>query len=190
MGRSPSDEDAGKPSDESLISAAIQGDEEAFGLLVGRHKRRVFRLASRFARNAHELDDICQEVFIRVYEHLGRFSRNAPFGHWLSRITINVCYDAIKKARRDRSHLRLEEVPLDWATVAEEGASGREAYETVMWGLERLRPEQRLVITLFELEEMPVREISELTGWSEGNVRVRAHRARQALKKILEVHHE
>ncbi len=137
------------------------------------------------------MDDICQDVFIKVYEHLNEFRREAPFEHWLSRITINVCYDALKKAKREKDHLPIEVLSSDVRDRSlEAGEAARQAYETLMWALARLRPDERIVITLLELEEKSVKDVAVLTGWREGNVRVRAHRARQVLKKILEEHHE
>jgi RNA polymerase sigma-70 factor, ECF subfamily len=191
MGISPQDTEADRVYDERLVEAASHGDDEAFSRLVSRHKHRVFGLASRFARHSHELDDICQDVFIKVYEHLGKFRREAPFEHWLSRITINVCYDAIKKAKREKDHLPIEALSSDIRDGSPEaGEADRQAYETLMCALARLRPDERVVITLLELEEKSVKDVAALMGWSEGNIRVRAHRARQALKKILEEHHE
>lgn len=190
MGKGPVVEEADRLCDERLVQAAIRGDEGAFSLLVARYKRQVFKLASHFAGNAHELDDICQEAFIRAYEHLRTFRGDAPFLHWLRRITINACYDALKRARKDKRNLSLDGMPPELAeTMARENVAAREAYDTLMWAMKRLAPDERMVVTLFELEQMPVREIARLTGWSEGNVRVRAHRARQALKRILEVPH-
>ena len=177
--------------DDELVEAARRGDDGAFSRLVARYKPHVFRLAAHFARHPHELDDICQEVFIKAYERLGTYRRESPFEHWLSRITIHTCRDALRKTRRDRRHLPLEELPFELQDTAREARDeAREAYETLMWGMAGLRPDERVVLTLLELEEKTVREVAALTGWSEGNVRVRAHRARGALRRILEEHHE
>jgi RNA polymerase sigma-70 factor (ECF subfamily) len=173
-------------SDECLIQFTIAGDDEAFAELVRRHKGRVFGIASRFARNDHELDDVCQEIFIKVYRNLGRFRGEAPFVHWLSRITVRACYDLLRRTRREREQVPLDGLPLR----ADDNVAPQRAREVLEFAMAKLSAEQRLVITLLELEEKSVRETAELTGWSEVNVRVRALRARQALKKILEINHE
>jgi len=158
---------------------------------VIRYKHHVFRLASRFARDSFELEDLCQEVFIKVYERLGSFRREAPFEHWLNRITVNTCYDMLRKTKRHRDHVSFEQLPFEPRDAAVENqAEARQAYETLMRGLSGLKPKERIVITLLDLEENSVQETAKLTGWSEGNVRVRAHRARQALKRILEGDYE
>jgi RNA polymerase sigma-70 factor (ECF subfamily) len=174
-------------SEERLIKAALDGDDGAFAQLVTRHKRRVFCLASRFTRDYDELEDICQDVFIKAFEHLGKFRHSAPFEHWLSRITVHTCYDALRKRRNEKYHRPLDDVAYEISdTAAEARRESREAREVLEWAMARIKPEERLVITLMELEEKTVRETADLTGWSETNVKVRAHRARQSLKKILE----
>ena len=174
-------------SDERLISAALAGDDGAFARLVGRHKRRVFGLAYRFARDHDELEDICQEVFIKVYEKLGTFRGEAPFEHWVTKITVRVCHDALRARRHEKHSLALDDKAFDIKDDAEALRSkARQARELLRWAMGFLAPDQRLVITLMELEEMTLRETAGMTGWSESNVKVRAFRARQALRKILE----
>jgi len=174
-----------EPADERLVAAARAGDDQAFAALVSRHKARVFGMAARFARDAQEIEDLAQEIFLRAYRKLGAFHGAAPFEHWLSRVAVRCCYDRLRKRRREGVRVPLEELELPAAP--DPGAEA--AREVLEYGLSRLKPAERLVITLLELEERSVREIAELTGWSEGNVKVRAHRARQALKKVLEESH-
>jgi RNA polymerase sigma-70 factor, ECF subfamily len=176
-----------EPTDESLVIAALAGDDEAFSRLVGRHKRRIFRLAGRFARDSDELEDICQEVFIKVFENLASFRRDAPFEHWLSRIAVRSCYDALRSRRHERSHTPLDDVAFELHDQAADARnSAIQMRDLLNRALARLKPDERLVITLMELEEYSVKEISASTGWSEANVKVRAHRAREVLKRILE----
>jgi len=85
----------------------------------------------------------------------------------------------------------FEQLPFEpQDAVVETQAEARQAYETLMRGLSKLKPKERIVITLLDLEENSVQETAKLTGWSEGNVRVRAFRARQALRRILEEEYE
>jgi RNA polymerase sigma-70 factor, ECF subfamily len=174
------------PTDERLIEATISGDDEAFTELVQRHKRKVFRIVARFVRNDLELDDICQEVFIKVYQNMRKYRRDAPFEHWVSKIAVNACYDELRKQRREGYKVSLEDVTLSLKDHASEEISSGEAWKILKQALARLRPEYRLVITLLNLEEKSVREVSALTGWSEANIKVRAFRARKELKRILE----
>jgi len=175
------------PTDERLVSATLTGDDEAFGELVRRYKQRVFSISARHVRNSDELDDVCQEIFIKVYQNLGKYRADAPFEHWISKIAVNACYDTLRKQRR-----KEKEVPLDNVEFAlsdppsSEEIPSNEAWEILRHALAKLRPKDRMVITLLNLEEKSIREVSALTGWSESNVKVRAFRARNELKKILE----
>lgn len=175
-----------EPKDGDLIRAALSGDDESFTELVRRHKRKVFGIVARFARNESELDDICQEVFIKVYQTLRKYRAEAPFEHWVSKITVNACYDELRKQRREGYNVPLDDVAFSLGDLPKEDAAASEALEILRPALARLRPEDRLVITLLNLEEKSVRDVSALTGWSEANVKVRAFRARKELKRILE----
>lgn len=180
-----------EPSDESLVTAARAGNDEAFTRLVVRHKGRVFRLAARFSRNSLELDDICQDVFIKAYEKLSTFRNDAPFEHWLVRITVRVCHDALRGRKHEKNHLSLDDQGPELRDRDEDARSqARQAREILAFALERLKPDERLVITLLELEQLTVREIAAVTGWSEANVKVRGFRARQALRRVLEKYDE
>jgi len=172
--------------DEGLVGAALSGDDEAFAELIRRHKRKVASTASRFARDIQELDDICQDIFIKVYQNLGGFRGDAPFSHWLMRIAVRTCYDALRARRRERLNVPLDSVDFALGGPSTEGQeSARHAKFLLDRVMPRLKPEERLVITLVELEGYSVKEVAGLTGWSESNVKVRAFRARHALKKLI-----
>ena len=179
------------PTDEDLVTAALDGDDDAFAELVRRHRRRVFATAARFARDDHQLDDLCQEVFIRAFRNLSKFRGDAPFEHWLARLTTSACYDFLRKERKIRAQFPLDAVQFEPKDLSVEAAiAGGRARELLEFAMRKLAPDERLIITLCELEERSVRETAALTGWSESNVKVRAFRARQSLKKILELSDE
>jgi RNA polymerase sigma-70 factor (ECF subfamily) len=178
-------------SDESLISAIRAGNNAAFAQLVGKYKRRVFGLAARFARDNDELEDICQNVFIKIYENLSSFRNDAPFEHWLTRVAVRTCHDALRDRRHEKNNLRLDDRAYELQDNAEKARDdARLARDFLKSALSRLTPDERLVITLLELEGFSVREIAAVTDWSEANVKVRAHRARQALKRVVEDYDE
>ncbi len=172
--------------DADLVRKTIAGDDEAFAELVRRHKRSVLRTAARFARSAAELEDLGQEAFFRAYRDLRGFRGDAPFGHWLARVTARACYDALRKRRREERDVSLEGLPVPPADPGtEDGAAAGHARLVLREAMSRLKPEERLVITLFELEGLSAREVAELMGWNETLVKVRAFRARQALKRSI-----
>jgi RNA polymerase sigma-70 factor (ECF subfamily) len=172
--------------DAALVRSAVGGDNEAFAELVSRHKGTVLRRAARFARNHADLEDLGQETFLRAYRDLRSFRGDAPFGHWLSRIAVRVCYDALRKRRGEEKDVSLEVLAYPLADPSTgNGTSAQLARIVLDRAMSRLKPEDRLVITLYELEDRSVREVAELTGWSETRVKVRAFRARQALKRWI-----
>ncbi len=175
-----------------LIAAVLQGDAASFEPLVQKYSPRVFAAARRYARRDSEIEDIAQEVWVKAYQKLSSFRGEAPFEHWLMRLTVRTCFDSLRRHQRNRESAfsELSEPENDWLerfaaqpdTTSEGADAARQLIERV---LENLSPAGRLVITLLEIEDRSVKDISELTGWSVPLVKVRAFRARAEMRKIL-----
>ena len=181
-----------EPTDAELIAAVLQGDTARFEPLVVKYQPRIFATARRYARRESEVEDIVQEVFLKAFQKLASFRGEAPFEHWLMRLAVRTCYDFLRGHQRNRemTFSELTEPEQDWLDryVAEPDAADENAAaarQLVGRLLETLSPSARLVITLLEIEEKSVKEISRLTGWSVSLVKVRAFRARAEMKKIL-----
>jgi len=173
--------------DERLVADTLSGDDDAFAELTRRHKSRVFGVAARFARDASEIDDICQDVFVQAYFKLRQFRGDSPFEHWLLRITTFKCYDYLRKRQRSGPAISTDALlESGFEPAAPPPDEPHPALERLHSALVQLSPKERLVITLLELEDKTLQEISELTGWSVNNVKVRAFRARAALRKLME----
>jgi RNA polymerase sigma-70 factor (ECF subfamily) len=175
-----------------LIAAVLKGDSASFEPLVQKYSPRVFATARRYARRESEVEDIAQEVWLKAFEKLKSYRGEAPFEHWLMRMTVRTCYDFLRGHQRNRelSFSDLSEPESDWLerfVSAPEAASENAAAAKMLVGrvLERLTPQARLVITLLEIEDRSVKEISKLTGWSVPLVKVRAFRARAEMRKIV-----
>ena len=175
-----------------LIAAVLQGHAASFEPLVEKYSPRVFATARRYARRENEVEDIAQEVWLKAFEKLGSFRGEAPFEHWLMRLTVRTCYDFLRRHQRNResAFTDLTGPEADWLerfvaqpeTATETADAARLLVRRV---LERLSPAARLIITLLEIEDRPVREIARLTGWSVPLVKVRAFRARAEMRKLL-----
>jgi RNA polymerase sigma-70 factor (ECF subfamily) len=160
--------------------------------LVQKYSPRVFATARRYARRESEVEDIAQEVWLKAFDKLKSFRGEAPFEHWLMRMTVRTCYDFLRGHQRNRESAfsDLSEPESDWLdrfvtapeTASENADAAKMLVERV---LERLSPPARLVITLLEIEDRPVKEIARLTGWSVPLVKVRAFRARAEMRKIV-----
>lgn len=138
------------------------------------------------------MEDLVQEIFLKAYGKLDTWRGDAPFEHWLMRLAVRTCYDALRSHRRNREH-SVTDLSGDEADWLERHASSPESSSTDADGaralvatvLEQMSPAHRLVLTLMEIEERSVKEIAELTGWSIPLVKVRAFRARAEMRKIL-----
>ena len=170
----------------------MAGDTHDFEELIRRHQSRVFATARRYSRREDEVEDIVQEVFLKAFERLPGFRFEAPFEHWLMRVTVRTCYDFLRVHQRTREHsfADLSDEEEDWLErfrAEPDDADERAAAARALVGrlMETLPPDFRLVIQLLEIEERSIREIHELTGWSTPLIKVRAFRARAAMRKAL-----
>ena len=178
--------------DADLIAAVLKGDTASFEPLVKKYSPRLFATARRYARRESEVEDIVQEVWTKAFQKLSSFRGEAPFEHWLMRMAVRTCYDALRSHQRNRetSFSELSEPETDWLDhfvtnpdqSSEHAAAARELVQHL---LEQLTPPARLVINLLEIEERSIKEISQLTGWSVPLVKVRAFRARAEMRKCL-----
>ena len=181
-----------EPADEDRIAAVLAGDTASFEPLVQKYSPRIFAMARRYARREDEVEDVAQEIWSKAYQRLAGFRGEAPFEHWLMRLAVRTCYDFLRRHQRNResSFTELTETENEWldrfvAEPAEAPEDADAARQLVQRILDELSPDARLVITLLEIEERSVKEISQLTGWSSTLVKVRAFRARARMKGIL-----
>lgn len=179
-------------SDASVIAAIRAGETGRFEELVCRYQPRLFATARRYARRQDEIEDIVQQVFVKVFQNLDSWRGDAPFEHWIMRIAVRVCYDALRAHQRNRedSMTQLSPEESDWlehhaAAPESSGIDADAARSLVARAFEQLAPASRLILTLLELEDRSVKEISALTGWSVPLVKVRAFRARAEMRRIL-----
>jgi RNA polymerase sigma-70 factor (ECF subfamily) len=178
--------------EKDIITQAKNGDKSAFMKLVSKYKPRVLSTASRFGRDSEEVRDLAQDVFVEIWNGLPGYNHSAPFEHWLSRVATNRCLRYLRKnyVRRSLeviglfSHRDEKVDPIDDESSRARNAS--EARDILGLALRRLAPKDALAITLKEIEGRTIAEIARDTGWSQGSVKVRTHRARQKLRSILE----
>jgi RNA polymerase sigma-70 factor (ECF subfamily) len=177
----------------ALVRGALAHDDEAARELVRELFPMVVKIvrAHRPRRTAEE--DLCQMIFIKVFQNLEQFSGKVPLEHWVSRIAVNTCLNQIasEKIRPELRHADLSEEEV--AVVENLAASSDElgpdkklaARQLVDHLLSALKPAERLVIDLVYLQGRSVEEIRKITGWSAALVKVRAFRARQKMKGLL-----
>src|SRR3954471_10899770 len=160
-------------SDAELIAAVLKGETACFVPFVASYSPRLFATARRYARRESEVEDIVQEIWTKAFHKLSSFRGEAPFEHWLMRMAVRTCYDALRGHQRNRelSFSDLSEPETNWLdrfVAAPEQADEHAAAAKELVGrlLAQLTPAARMVITLLEIEDRSIKEISELTGWS------------------------
>jgi RNA polymerase sigma-70 factor (ECF subfamily) len=190
--------DAGPaPDDEEFVAAAREGDETAFETLVLRHRRGVTAVASRFFFGRPEAEDAAQEAFVKAFMNLGKLKPGTPFGYWVLRVATNCCLDRLRREGRrgERPLSQVTENEAVWldrhlgARSQHESRAlerSREARSLVARVLPRIAPKDRAALYLLEGEGRSVEEVAAIFGWSKANVRVRAFRARRALRRAIE----
>lgn len=172
---------------QQYIQKVLDGDTEAFRFIIREHKDRAYTLAISVVKDEFTAREVVQSAFIQVYAKLHTFRGDARFSSWLHRIVIN---EAFKKASKDnRNHTPLDTVapgeinPEENETLAQMDVDYRRYY--INKALQQLSAKYSLSLRLFYLEEYDLKGISEVTGWSNANVKVILHRARNRMKELL-----
>ncbi len=175
--------------DAGLVTAAQRGDQAAFGQIVRRYQRAVYRVAYGLTRNASDADDLAQETFVRAYQAIGRFRTGEPLYPWLTRIAINLAYSLYRRRRR-RPETPLEpllEAGRQWASGDDPAENAERAEHRSQLGeaFGDLSREHQAVLVLRVVEEMSYDQIAATLGVPIGTVMSRLSRARTELKSRL-----
>ena len=177
-----------------IIRRVLQGDTDAYELLVLEHQKSVYNIALRTVGNAEDAADITQDALIKAYSSLSSFRGDSKFSVWLYRITVNLCRDLLRsRSRRPTVSLTVEDdagedTVLDTADPAptpEEQLERRETREAVRRGLDSLPPDHREILLLREVRGMSYDEIAEALSIETGTVKSRIFRARKKLCAFL-----
>ena len=179
-----------KPTDEELVKLILAGDERAFAELYERYHTRAYRLAYAMTGRHEAAEDLTQEIFLRAYGKLDRFSGQARFSTWFYRLAVNRCLN-----HHQREQVTVEEVLADdqKTTLSVGGLEQMEARilqqqisDRVHRAILSLKPTLRLTVILKEIEGLSYAEIAERMGCSEGTVASRLNQARKLLARKLE----
>lgn len=184
--------------DTDLIALALKGSEKAYRELLGRYQRPVFSLIYRMVRDRELAEDISQETFVKVFNHLGSFNPKYKFSSWIFKIASNLAIDHLRK--KDLKTVSLDgsrhaetpdQVEATRITVEspgenpEEFLEAKELGEEIERAIEALRPEYRSAILLRHVEGRPYEEIAEIMDIPLGTVKTYIHRARSELRQTL-----
>jgi RNA polymerase sigma-70 factor (ECF subfamily) len=175
---------AQETSDEEAIGLVLDGDTEAFAVLVRRHRARVARLGMSFFRDEEEAADFTQDVFVKAYTALASFKGRSLFSTWLLRIAYNT---AINSKKRKRDQLSLDpDMEISGAPGADDEHLREETARTVREAMAELPPRQALCIELYFYYDLKYSEISEITGFPVNTIKSHVFRAKRILRERLE----
>ena len=181
------------PADQELIARTLGGDGAAYGLLVDRFQRKIFRVAYAIVRDESEADTITQDTFIQAYTHLARFEGRSEFETWLTRIAINRSRDSLRRRKfislftggdDDDERTMLFE-PVDERPDPEREIMARQLRVAIERAEDKLSAQQKVIFRLRHYEERPLEEIAELLGLAAGTVRAHLFRAVHKIRKEL-----
>lgn len=182
-------------SDADIVQRVLEGDVNAFSELLERYRELVLIIVKKHVPY-DQVEETAQDVFVRAFQSLRGFRDADRFKQWLSSIAVRTCYDFWRRYYRNREmpqsqlsdeHRNFLDRALADASSSRWSEAGKraEAREILDWALDRLSPEDRMVLELIHLEGYSGKEAAALLGWSVANVKVRAFRSRKKLEKLL-----
>lgn len=174
--------------DQHHINLILDGDTNAFAVLVNRYKDLVYTLTMRMLMNREEAEEVAQDTFIKAYKSLNRFKGESKFSTWIYKIAYNTSLDRLKKNRK-----HYNDVPLDEFTAhqvktidnALDNLESKEQTKTINDCIALLPSDDGFLLTLYYFDEMSLGEISQTVGLTSNNVKVKIFRARKKLATIL-----
>jgi RNA polymerase sigma-70 factor, ECF subfamily len=180
--------------DLDLARQAQGGDESAFAEIVRRYSPRVFSVASRFFRQRSVVEEAAQEVFLKAYTQLGSFEGRGSLEGWLTRIATNTCLNMVRGAKRRPEFTVSDLTDDEQSWLDQQSGDGEQtsvenelvATDLADRLLSVLPPEDQQALLMIDGEDASIKEVAQVTGWSESKVKVRAFRARKKVREAME----
>jgi RNA polymerase sigma-70 factor (ECF subfamily) len=170
--------------DETLITSVLSGDKAAFEHLIRRYNQRLFRIGMSMLDHEADAEDAMQTTYINAWLHLAQFRRESSFSTWLTRIMLNQCLEQQRKTRLVRTRIIQPDNSMNTRTPGSELVN-KELSSLLENAIQRLPEKYRLVFVLREVEDLSVRETSEVLEIGASNVKTRLNRAKAMLRDEL-----
>jgi len=172
--------------DAALIESVKKGNTQAFRQLVDKYKDVSLSLAYSILKDKEKAEDVLQNAFMKVFQKANGFKHQSAFSSWLYRIVVNTAYNELK---RNKSYFVLADLTSNESlandTTAIQYLKEEEQKKYVILALNRLKPDEALVLRLFYLCEMSLKEIKEVTNFSFSKIKVNLHRGRKNMETVL-----
>lgn len=174
--------------DQHYINLVNNGDTNAFAILVDRYKDLVFTLTSRMLKNKEEAEEVAQDTFIKVYKSLNKFKGDSKFSTWIYKIAYNTSLDRIKKNKKYRNDVAIDEFTEHQIKTIDSALDNLELEErnqSIKDCIALLPNDDGFLLTLYYYDELSFEEISKVMGITPNNVKVKVFRSRKKLANIL-----
>ena len=180
--------------DPEIVRKAQAGDDDAYNQIVSSYRRRILGTVYRLIGRSEDVEDVAQDVFVRLYYSLEQLRAVEVFEPWLHRLTVNAAYDYLRRKRRNKS-VRMADLSEEQIVVADAVESGKrdlteqeqtEVREFLDLLLSQVKEEDRILLTLKEVEGLTLKELAEIYDANENALKVRLFRARQRALKAYE----
>lgn len=174
--------------DQHYINLILNGDANAFSVIVDHYKDLVFSLTIRMLKNREEAEEVSQDAFIKVYKSLPRFKGDSKFSTWIYKIAYNTCLDRLKKNKKFYNDVPIDEFTEHQVKTIDDALENLEVKEreqAIQDCISLLPSEDGFLLTLYYFEEQSLDDISKVMGVTPNNVKVKLFRSRKKLAAIL-----
>ncbi|HMO38101.1 MAG TPA: sigma-70 family RNA polymerase sigma factor [Saprospiraceae bacterium] len=176
--------------DLQMIEAVLQGNQPAFQQLVERYQHFVFTIALRIVKSREEAEEVAQDVFLKVYKTLGQFEKKSKFSTWLYTVAWRTSIDQARRKQILTDSIDDEEGAFWQIATPDEtplqAVQHSDLQQQLQQAIQQLRPDDAALITLYYLNEKSVKEIADITGLTETNIKTKLYRTRELLREYLD----
>jgi RNA polymerase sigma factor (sigma-70 family) len=174
--------------DQHYIHLVMEGDTNAFAVLVDRYKDMVFTLSLKMLKDREEAEEVAQDTFLKIYKSLSKFNSESKFSTWMYKVAFNTCLDRLKKNKRSQPVTAMDEFTEQEAISLMnvlDSIEERERKQVIQDCLHCLPGEDSFLLTLYYFEEQSLEEIANIIGINPNNVKIRLYRSRKKLTALL-----
>lgn len=174
--------------DQYYINQIIEGNTNAFSVLVNQYKNLVFTLAYKMLKNREEAEEVSQDAFIKVFNSLSKFKGESKFSTWIYKITYNTCLDRLKKSKKEKSVVYIEDFNEHQVKAIEnvlENIDEKERNQKIQECLQLLPGEEAFLLTLYYFDDQSIEEIAKVIDCNSNNVKIKLFRSRKKMAAVL-----
>ncbi len=172
------------------ITKILEGDSNAFAVLVDQYKDLVFSLSLKMLKNREEAEEAAQDTFVKVFKSLNNFKGDSKFSTWIYKVTYNTCLDQLKKIKRVQDTIPIDDFSENQIQNLEnvlDAIDERDRNEMIQDCIHLLPSEEAFLLILFYFEEQSLEEISKIIDCTANNVKVKLYRSRKKIASILKM---